>query len=229
MHDYDIGTEWRKGHTWKVDTTLILGKKRKRCGTCSGCTSEDCKFCKDNPRYGGPGKKKQCCIHRQCTQLQEDKHSMSAVLQEQSVTIAQLKQHMAHIVLSPRSTINLVDNAVVPPPNTEEYNSVTCCLQQQDRMIDYIIGDGNCMFRSFSKELFGTQYHHLQLRKLIVDFEEHNPNIIMSLFNGDVQQLLDRMRQESEWRSATELVALAAMLQIPVYRFTNSASHTYTW
>ena len=96
-------------------------------------------------------------------------------------------------------------------------------------MIDYIIGDGNCMFRSLSKELFGTQCYHLQLRKLILDFEEHNPNIIISLSNGELQLHLDRMRQESEWGSATELVALASMLQVPVYTFTNSASHTYNW
>ena len=154
---------------------------------------------------------------------------MSAVPQELSVMIAQLKQHMAHIVLPLQSTINLEDNSVVPPPSTEEYNSVTCCLQQQDRMIDHIIGDGNCMFRSLSKELFGTQCHHLELRKLILNFEEHNPNIIRSLSNDEVQLHLDRIRQESEWGSATELVALASMLQVPVFTFTNSASHTYSY
>ena len=94
---------------------------------------------------------------------------------------------------------------------------------------DYIIGDGNCMFRSLSKELFGTQCHHLQLCKLILDFEEHNPNIMMSLSNSEVKIHLDRMRQESEWGSATAFVALASMLQVPVYTFTNSASHIYNW
>ena len=95
-------------------------------------------------------------------------------------------------------------------------------------MIDHIIGDKNCMFWSLSKELFGTQCHHLELRKLILNFEEHNPNIIRSLSNDKVQLHLDRIRQESEWGSATELVALASMLQVPVFTFTNSASHTYS-
>ena len=51
---------------------------------CSGCVSEDCglcKFCKDNPRYGGPGRKKQCCLLRQCSQLQKGMQSSSNIPQ----------------------------------------------------------------------------------------------------------------------------------------------------
>ena len=215
----------------KASAMLMLGKKRKRCGTCSGCTGEDCKackFCKDNPRYGGPGKKKQCCVHRRCTQLQKETFSMSAP-QDLSAMIAQLKQHMVHIVLPLQSTINLEDNTVIPPPRTEEYSSVTRFLLQQDRTIDHITSDGNCMFTSISKELFGTQCHHVELRKLILNFEEDNPNIIRSLSKDTVQVHLDKMRRECEWGSATELVALASMLQVPVFTYTNSVSHTYSY
>ena len=109
------------------------------------------------------------------------------------INVDQLKQHMAHIILSPQSTLNLIDKTITSPPNIEEYNSVTCSLQEQDRIIDHIVADGNCMFWSLSKELFGTQCHHLQLRKLISDFEEHNPNIINSLSN-DSPQLQDEKR-----------------------------------
>ena len=45
------------------------GKTRKRCGTCSGCKASDCgvcKYCRDKPKYGGPGRLKQCCEKRKC-------------------------------------------------------------------------------------------------------------------------------------------------------------------
>ena len=45
----------------------ITGKKRQQCDTCLGCTRNDCgecRFCKDKPKFGGPGKKKQCCEKR---------------------------------------------------------------------------------------------------------------------------------------------------------------------
>jgi len=45
------------------ETTLsgMVGRKRKRCGTCSGCVNVDCGkciFCLDKPKFGGAGKKK---------------------------------------------------------------------------------------------------------------------------------------------------------------------------
>lgn len=44
--------------------------KRKRCGTCDGCKTQDCgkcSYCRDMVKFGGPGKKKQACILRKCT------------------------------------------------------------------------------------------------------------------------------------------------------------------
>ena len=76
-----------------------------------------------------------------------------------------------------QSAISLMDTTVILPPSTEEYDSITSCLQQQERTID---SDGNCMFRLFSKELFGTQCYHLELRRLISNFEEHNPQIVFA-------------------------------------------------
>ena len=48
--------------------TSYVGIKRKRC-ECKGCLLSDCgkcKFCIDKPKFGGPGKKKKCCIVRKC-------------------------------------------------------------------------------------------------------------------------------------------------------------------
>lgn len=52
---------------------LYIGNKRTRCGECLGCTSSNCgscKYCHDNPRFGGPGKLKQACAKRKCTMMQ---------------------------------------------------------------------------------------------------------------------------------------------------------------
>ena len=43
--------------------------RRKNCGNCNGCLAENCghcEYCKDMPKFGGPGIKKQRCIRRQC-------------------------------------------------------------------------------------------------------------------------------------------------------------------
>ncbi|GLE07149.1 hypothetical protein PINS_up017124, partial [Pythium insidiosum] len=53
-----------------VDVGTPQSRKRiSRCGTCSGCLSEDCLVCghcKDMKKYGGPGLRKQSCKNRKC-------------------------------------------------------------------------------------------------------------------------------------------------------------------
>ena len=52
--------------------TENMKPKRKHCEVCQGCKSNDCgacKYCKDKPKYSGPGKLKQSCIQLRCLQM----------------------------------------------------------------------------------------------------------------------------------------------------------------
>ena len=45
-------------------------KKRQRCGMCDGCQMQDCGkclHCRDMTKFGGPGRKKQACVLRKCS------------------------------------------------------------------------------------------------------------------------------------------------------------------
>jgi len=64
----------RHAHKPVPSKNYTPGKLRgTRCGRCPGCQKEDCGkcvFCKDKPKFGGPGKKKQRCKLRICTNFQ---------------------------------------------------------------------------------------------------------------------------------------------------------------
>lgn len=48
----------------------------RRCGLCENCLLADCgecKYCRDKPAFGGPGKLKQACIKRKCLKLTNSK------------------------------------------------------------------------------------------------------------------------------------------------------------
>ena len=52
--------------------TVVIETKRQRCNQCANCLAKDCGqcvFCKDKVKFGGQGRKKQCCIQRRCLQL----------------------------------------------------------------------------------------------------------------------------------------------------------------
>lgn len=61
------------------NTTSIEEKcrsKSRRCGACENCIKADCgmcKFCKDKPRFGGPGRLKQACSQKKCLKLTKPK------------------------------------------------------------------------------------------------------------------------------------------------------------
>ena len=51
-------------------------KRRRACGNCPECLRFDCGeclFCKDKPKFGGLGTRKQRCKQRICSNLQKDK------------------------------------------------------------------------------------------------------------------------------------------------------------
>ncbi|XP_065893101.1 DNA (cytosine-5)-methyltransferase PliMCI-like [Dysidea avara] len=56
------------------DNKAVAGQKRVRCGECTGCISsncEICKYCRDSPKYGGPGKLKKACLQWKCIKMQK--------------------------------------------------------------------------------------------------------------------------------------------------------------
>ena len=53
-----------------VASPLSSRKRGRGCGDCPGCLRDDCgkcTYCKDKPKFGGPGRKKQRCALRVCS------------------------------------------------------------------------------------------------------------------------------------------------------------------
>lgn len=51
-----------------------IRRRRTRCGQCENCQREDCgecKTCKDMKKFGGPGRMKQSCQLRACTDVSQ--------------------------------------------------------------------------------------------------------------------------------------------------------------
>jgi hypothetical protein len=85
-----------------------IGPKKKKCGTCSACKSSDCgtcQFCRDKPKFGGPGRKKKCCVKRKCGNL----------LTTETIDEVRTKNNCVHI------------NLIImhpPPPNVNNFRAV---------------------------------------------------------------------------------------------------------
>ena len=90
-----------------------------------------------------------------------------------------------------------------------------------------ITGDGNCLFRSFSLIITGSQDHHLAVRVAIL---EHMQTIGHLLLGAHVAQTsIDSycqdtsMHMDGTWGSEIEILSLAHLLQTNIYSFDTSS------
>ena len=98
-------------------------------------------------------------------------------------------------------------------------------LLSSERKIHSCLGDGNCLFRSFSKELLSSETHHLRVRTLLTDAVKWNAKFFSGyltppLTGKSVMEHVERMQKEFTWGTHIEIFAMASVLQVPIYLYT---------
>ena len=87
------------------------------------------------------------------------------------------------------------------------------------------MGDGNCLFRALSLQLTGTQDHHLEIRKVIAEFEKTNE--IFEQLHKTINQTpfsshLQNIKKTCVWGTTVEILATSSMFHVDVYVATDS-------
>lgn len=88
-------------------------------------------------------------------------------------------------------------------------------LQSQDRRIASINGDGNCLFRTLSLIVNGTEMLHAKVRELLVSFVRNNANKFrVYVTEGTLEDHILNMKYTRTW---VELYAAASLFQKEIY------------
>uniref|UniRef100_A0AC35THK0 Deubiquitinating enzyme A n=1 Tax=Rhabditophanes sp. KR3021 TaxID=114890 RepID=A0AC35THK0_9BILA len=93
-----------------------------------------------------------------------------------------------------------------------------------------IIGDGSCMFRAISHQLFGDEDSHLQLRRACIEYLHQNKSYYCNFVTQDFNAYLARKMCPFVFGNHMEINALAAILGRPieVYEYTLKPSTLIT-
>ena len=145
--------------------------------------------------------------------------------------IQQFREQLS-VLLELRFLSNHITLSVSTPPSSNLYTELQQLLSKTGHLTDMALPDGNCFFRSVSKELLGTQAHHATIRKLLIQFLEHNEahfSKITAIFGRPFLRHCDLLKKQGSWATTTELIGLATWLQIPVYIFSNGNERRWTW
>ena len=122
------------------------------------------------------------------------------------------------------------------PPTTAEYTTCTKSLKACGRRINTTTPDGNCLFRSLSKGLLGTEKYHYRIRTTLFGFIYGNAKIFLPHIEQkykrsvDIRNYCRSMDTGGVWGTEIELLAAATLLQTPVYTYTQMGNaNAYRW
>lgn len=80
-----------------------------------------------------------------------------------------------------------------------------------------IKGDGNCVFRAVSDQLYGNEDHHMVLRAQAVEFMALSRDLMEAFVIGEsYDEYIGRMAKEGVWAGHLELQALSVALQVNI-------------
>ena len=144
-------------------------------------------------KFGGPGRKKKCCLKRRC-----NSHQVS------NPVVVGMKEH---------STSDHHDSAF----NEPKY------LLEQGRKAYRIKGDGNCMYRAISYSISNDEENYSRIRLLLQRFENLNKElfrgVLTSINKPTIEEHITHMGIPNTWGTHVELLATATYYQVPVYTY----------
>ena len=89
----------------------------------------------------------------------------------------------------------------------------TSVLFLQNLQIFWILGDGNCLFRSLSHQLYGTDKHYHRVRLEIMDYIQLHADKYRSFMENNVilEEYVVRMKEDKQWGGELEISVAAEL------------------
>ena len=137
---------------------------------------------------------------------------------------------LSYVTYSTAANVDKISYAPCPILTTESYKSLEMSLGKH-RRIDHISPDGNCLFRSLSKELLGHEKFHHLIRQILIQFIKENDSKFRAYVNGEsVANHCKQIENLGEWGTQAEIFAAATLLKIQIFIFTcQPGSQEYHW
>ena len=92
-------------------------------------------------------------------------------------------------------------------------------LAAQGRRLDRAQPDGNCLFRSLSKQLFESDVYHGELRMILSEYAASYPDLFSSWTIQDLslQEHVRKIKEPRVWGSHLEITVAATLFQKNIY------------
>ena len=112
--------------------------------------------------------------------------------------------------------------------------SIHTYLQQQHRMVKHSHGDGNCLFRSLSFQLLGSEEEHIAVRTMAIRFENLNQGAfapyLTAINKATMAEHIKHVQRPDVFGTHVEILAIATFLDVPTfYCCLSDRDQQYSW
>ena len=91
-----------------------------------------------------------------------------------------------------------------------EDNFETLLKEEKNWSIKVVAGDGNCVFRAISHQVYGTEDHHKLVRQKCMDYIEYDKNYYKDFVSmPNIEDYIALKRQDGKWGDNLEIQVLS--------------------
>ena len=94
-------------------------------------------------------------------------------------------------------------------------------MKNRKLVIREVGGDGNCLFRTISDQLYGVENHHRELRQVVMDYILKEKDFFMNYVEGDIDEYIEKKRMDGVWGDDVELQAVSEIYNRPIEVYVN--------
>lgn len=105
-------------------------------------------------------------------------------------------------------------------------------LTQKGLTVKEVAGDGNCLFRSVSDQIYGSEEYHDIVRKYCMDYIDVEKEFFSQYIVGGIEAFesyVTNKRQNGVWGDDLEIEALSEMYELPIeiYAYDDKPMRTF--
>ena len=108
------------------------------------------------------------------------------------------------------------------PLNEEQEIKFQKIMENNNFLIKKVVGDGNCMFRAFSDQVYGSEKYHNVLREKCMDYLVVQKRFFAQFIEGDFDSYINEKRKDGIWGDDIELEALSEIYNRPIEIYSGS-------
>lgn len=108
------------------------------------------------------------------------------------------------------------------PLNEEQEIKFQKIMENNGFLIKKVVGDGNCMFRAFSDQVYGSEKYHNVLREKCMDYLVVQKRFFQPFIEGDFDCYINEKRKDGIWGDDIELEALSEIYNRPIEIYSGS-------